>query len=218
MELYYNYTDFASLSADTYYPLYDMSNSDTNATSYGFCNGCKMLGVNIWDDDTYLSPYFLSLEASHCVDTFALTSAASMLLANNPPALLVEPYFRCKMSPGDAFIASVGIAAGNLGAFGPIAILVIVLPLIYLYLVDSEPPMQKYDLVKIMKAQREFIEKVLGANDGTLDGITKDSIIHKLGVELYDLAQFEEGKVNSNSNGNGNYNSISKVQPEDVPL
>jgi len=59
---------------------------------------------------------------------------------------------------------------------------------------DADPPAQKYDLVKIMKAQREFIEKVLGANDGTLEGVSQDGIIHKLGVELYELAQFEEGK------------------------
>lgn len=201
VELYYNYSSFAELSKDTFYPLYDMSNGVENATSYEFCNGCKLLGANVWDQNAYLSPQFLTLPAAHCVDSFSLTDAALAQLYENPPVRLVEPYFRCKMSPWNAFISSVGIAAGNLGAFGPIAIICIILPTLYFYFkfADEEPPKQKYDLVKIMKAQREFIEKVLGANDGTLEGISEDSVFHKLGVELYNLAQFEEGKNEADS-------------------
>jgi len=195
--LYYSFDSFEELSESTFYPIYDMSNTEEDPSAYDFCGDCQLLGVNIWDEDTFLSEYFLSINPSHCVDTFSLQADNLNALATNPPVTLVEPYLRCRMYPEDAFISSVGIAAGNLGAFGPLALIFFVLPLIYLYFTyvsEEEAPVQKYDLVKIMKAQREFIETVLGANDGTLDGISQDSIIHKLGVELYHLAQYEEGK------------------------
>jgi len=196
VELFFKYPDFKSLSDRTFYPLYDMAEGDENSTSYEFCDGCKLLGVNIWDEDTYMSPNFLSVSPTHCVDTFSLTEENRERLGLNPPTRLVEPYYRCRMFPNGAFMSSIGIAAGNLGAFGPLAILILVMPLVYIYfaLNDAEPPSQKYDLVKIMKAQREFIEKVLGANDGTLEGVQKDGVIQQLGVELYNLAQYEEGK------------------------
>jgi len=105
---------FKEFSDRSFFPLYDMSNSGENATSYEFCDGCKLLGVNIWDDDTYLSPHFFSVNPAHCVDTFSLSPEAVEKLGTNPPALLVEPYFRCKMYPDGAFISAIGGHAPNL--------------------------------------------------------------------------------------------------------
>lgn len=62
------------------------------------------------------------------------------------------------------------------------------------------------------KAQREFIEKVLQANDGTLDGLPHDSIIRGVGRELYTLANFEEQVYREDKNTSG------KIYPVGRPL
>ena len=87
---------------------------------------------------------------------------------------------------------------GNLGAFGPIVVALVVFPSIYIffYLINGDVPVERYPLSKISKAQREFMEKLLAANDGTLKGLPRQgSVLRQLGAELYTLASYEEGLV-----------------------
>lgn len=216
---YYSVPTFHELNQIMYHGAYNLSNGQDDPRSFDFCNGeCKYFGLDTWDTNKYLSPYYLSIENIHCSDTFTLIPNFIQNLGKNPPTELTEKYLKCTMHGSSAILAAIGIAAGNLGAFGPIAITLLILPLIYIYFaaVDGDVPAAPYDLVKISKAQREFIIKVIAANDGTLKGISKDSIIHKLGVELYELAQYEEGKLQTATpiiNNETNITSNSKVIP-----
>ena len=116
-----------------------------------------------------------------------------------------------------------------MGAFAPILITLLVIPLITVYfnsIGGDNPGNCKYDLLHIDKAQREFILTVLSANDGTLEGLPADSVIRKIGDELYTLANYEEGKLQSRlSNKNGNLSDAAggsnsnKITPiESIPL
>ena len=85
-----------------------------------------------------------------------------------------------------------------MGAFAPILMVLLVLPAISVYfrsIGGDNPGDCRYDLLRVDKAQREFILTVLAANDGSLEGLPPDSVIRRIGDELFVLANFEEGKL-----------------------
>lgn len=172
----------------------DVPKADYNAyyeKAFEFCNyECFVVGLNPFDNmNQAVSPFFTEI-TGHCQDSVNTASYSS--LASDPPAVLVEPYYRCKPTISNAFFSSIGIANGNAALFAPLICLLVLLPLIKFYYATTGQHLHEDEYTKTDhdKAASELGHYLLKVAHGK-SKIDKHSVMYRLVSELKSMAAQE---------------------------
>lgn len=153
--------------------LYIPENMKAIEKAFEFCNNCSIATLNMYDNfNTYITPFFYSLENGHCTDS--VTSNQFNEIIKHTPEALVENYYECYNNEFTATFDSIGIAAGNVGLMLPFIVLAL-LPIIFLYLksIGYTPPRVEYKKSEIEDYLSVLGVQLLRARDGKTRGWTK---------------------------------------------
>lgn len=189
-------SDHRQLFHDAYPAIFQILNdSKPSREHYEFCwYNCSILVVNLFDYTDYnINPYFFSLNpeanlSGSCFDSFSTPYFTQLSSASNLPAPLTEKYYECDQSKTSSLINAIGIASGNTASFGPILI-ILILPLMYLYLQATEQVLQydRHTLHEKDMATHEFISYLLKIRDKELDFVNPDGVLAKIVEELKEI-------------------------------
>ncbi len=160
---------------------------------HSFCHKtCKIVKTTFLGEDSlqpeplkYLTPDFYQPPDGliACTDTFNTPNFEA--LADKPPAVLQEAYYKCYSYKSDALINAQGVASGNAALAGPILLLALIpICFVYLKMIGQMPEPEKYSEEETDKALKEFIVLLLSARDKDYSRVPPNGIVAKIVNEL----------------------------------
>lgn len=178
--------DNHTLSARDYIAFKALTSKAYTDAAYDFCGGsCYMIVLNYLDPyDTYINPYFLSVNGGSCSDTFSTSTgtAAWLNFQKTPPTSLIESYYKCTLSTRDAIITAVGVSMGNLSAVSvPLIVVVILIGYLFQFKMLQHPRfIYPYDANTRHKVLDELAVHYLKVRDGLVESRALDTELIQL--------------------------------------
>jgi hypothetical protein len=206
MALHYATTsNFGQMNNDAYYALLYSSGYGSNVTladSFEFCEyyntSCNMIAVNSYSyRDHYVSSNYYQVNDGNCNDI--MTIPAFEDLASSPPTSLTEQYYKCFALPQNAFFDAAGIAFGNMSAFAPLLLLVLIplaTSLVFWCIGEQESP-KLYTEGEKDAAAKELALHLLRIKDMKHEDLDKDSVLYRLGNDLKILSEQYNSKADT---------------------
>jgi hypothetical protein len=206
---YANDNAFKTLNNDAYDALLYASNfgfnSDkTQEEAFQFCTfdgnvSCNVIGINTYDEqEAYVTRDYYYIQEGNCEDIMTIGSNFTKL-AKSPPTSLTEQYYKCFSYTESAFFGAAGIAFGNMSAFGPLLLLLLV-PLMSTLLfkaLGESVPESRYTDGEKDAAAKELAMHLLRIKDMNHEELDPNTTLYRLGRDLKELSEKYQEKERS---------------------